>query len=893
MTAPFDRLSAALADRYHIERELGQGGMATVYLADDLRHSRKVAIKVLHPELSAVLGPDRFLAEIKLTASLQHPHILPLFDSGAVDGLLYYVMPYVEGETLRARLERERQLPVADAVRIATETADAIEYAHKRGVVHRDIKPENILLRDGRALVADFGIALAVQQAGGQRMTQTGMSLGTPQYMAPEQAMGEKGVDHRADIYALGAVTYEMLSGEPPFTGPTAQAIVAKVMTEEPKSLTAQRRSVPEHVGEAVRVALEKLPADRFASAQEFAAALKGETNIASTRAPARRSIDATTPWRTVALAATGIALVALAAAAWGWLRPAPAPAASVVRFQIPVGRVSLGEAAVMALSRDGAMLLYRSGFDGGEEQDLKIRRFDSSEPVTIPGTAGATMQGFSPDGSAIAFITEDLQLRVVRLGGGAPTTIFRGAEGYNGLDWGDDGYIYFVLAESQLLARVPATGGTLDAFAADDSAAGPAAFRTQRNPKLLADGRSVLYNMYRGPGVPGTVHVFDLKSRKAREIGNGGRVVGARAGELLAVTSTGELQALPFDAKRIAITGPPVTLLTGIASPNEGNAQMAFAPGTGTLAYVPANEATDELVWVDLAGAESSAAPSVRRAFTGVSISPDGARAAVSIADGGGGESIWMHDFAHQTISRFTRDGTLSFRPNWTADGRQLLFSSDRQNDALVRALWIRAADGSDSARLLARSPRHVQESSVSRDGAWLVFREGYDDGRTFRDLYYRRLTGDTTTRSYLATVADELNPELSPDGRWLAYTSNESGRDEVYVGPFPGPGGRTQVSSQGGRGPRWAHSGQRLFYRSTDNRMMAADVLPGPAFAFTNRRALFGMGSYSEDRQHQPYDLAPDDRRFLIVKSAGASNIEVVVNWEQRSRQPAAGAQ
>ncbi|MGE5729518.1 MAG: serine/threonine-protein kinase, partial [Gemmatimonas sp.] len=267
-------LTRALIDRYRFERELGAGGMATVYLAEDVRHHRPVAIKVLHPELSAILGPERFLKEIELTASLQHPHILPLFDSGSADGLLYYVMPLVEGETLRARLERERQLPVADAVQIASEVADALHYAHGRNVVHRDIKPENILLQNGHALVADFGIALAVQQAGGSRMTQTGLSLGTPQYMSPEQAMGERSVDARTDIYSLGAVTYEMLAGQPPFTGPNAQSIVAQVLTAEPPLPSTHRRSVPAHVDVAVETALAKLPADRFATAREFADAL-------------------------------------------------------------------------------------------------------------------------------------------------------------------------------------------------------------------------------------------------------------------------------------------------------------------------------------------------------------------------------------------------------------------------------------------------------------------------------------------------------------------------------------------------------------------------------------------------------------------------------------------
>ena len=267
------KLVDSLADRYRFERELGAGGMATVYLAQDIKHDRKVAVKVLRPELGAVIGAERFLAEIKTTANLQHPHILGLIDSGDADGLLYYVMPFVEGETVRDRISREKQLPVADAVRIATEVASALDYAHRHGVIHRDIKPENILLHDGSALVADFGIALAVSTAG-TRMTETGMSLGTPHYMSPEQAMGEREITARSDVYALGCVLYEMLTGDPPFTGITAQAIVARVVTEQPRSLTSQRHTIPPQVEAAVLTALEKLPADRFGSAAEFAAAL-------------------------------------------------------------------------------------------------------------------------------------------------------------------------------------------------------------------------------------------------------------------------------------------------------------------------------------------------------------------------------------------------------------------------------------------------------------------------------------------------------------------------------------------------------------------------------------------------------------------------------------------
>jgi len=289
-----DRLSAALADRYKIERELGQGGMATVYLAHDVKHDRQVALKVMRPELAAVIGADRFLAEIKTTAHLQHSHILPLHDSGEVDGTVFYVMPYIDGESLRDWLDREQQLPVTDAVRIASQVASALDYAHRHGVIHRDIKPENILLHDGSAMVADFGIALAASRTdGGSRMTETGMSLGTPTYMSPEQAMGQRTLDARTDIYALGCVLYESLAGEPPFTGPTPQAIVAKVMTTAPTQLSELRSTVPMHVAEAVHTALLKLPADRLATAAAFAG-----TGFTPAWAP-RRGLD----WR-LALAA-------------------------------------------------------------------------------------------------------------------------------------------------------------------------------------------------------------------------------------------------------------------------------------------------------------------------------------------------------------------------------------------------------------------------------------------------------------------------------------------------------------------------------------------------------------------------------------------------------------
>src|SRR5687768_16738738 len=330
-----DRLNSALSGRYALERLIGEGGMATVYLARDVRHNRKVALKVLKPDLGAIVGVDQFLAEIQVTANLQHPNLLPLFDSGAADNLLFYVMPFIEGESLRARIDREKQLPVDDSLKIATSVASALDYAHRHGVIHRDLKPENVLLHDGNALVADFGIALAVSNAGGNRITQTGLSLGTPQYMSPEQATGDRVMDGRTDVYSLGAVTYEMLTGEPPHTGTTSQAVIARVLTERPRPIRSSRPSVPEHVEAAVERALEKLPADRWSTPKEFAEALTGarvtlsganrrSTGIASSPRSARSDKRALIPW--------GLAAAGLGAAAFLALRPerpvaAPMPA--------------------------------------------------------------------------------------------------------------------------------------------------------------------------------------------------------------------------------------------------------------------------------------------------------------------------------------------------------------------------------------------------------------------------------------------------------------------------------------------------------------------------------------------------------------------------------------
>jgi hypothetical protein len=471
-----DRLSAALADRYRLERELGAGGMATVYLAHDLKHDRPVALKVLRPELSAILGAERFLSEIRTTANLQHPHILPLFDSGAAEGLLYYVMPYVEGESLRDRLAREKQLPIADAIRIAGEVAAALDYAHRHGVIHRDIKPENVLLHDGAALVADFGIALALSTAGGSRMTETGMSLGTPHYMSPEQAMGEREITARSDIYALGAMTYEMLVGEPPFTGPTAQAIVAKVLTAEPARPSGLRKTVPPAADDAVLTALEKLPADRFGTAAEFAAALAGR---ATTRTHATGARTGTR--RAARLVAGAIALLTVGLAAGRWLL-APASAPPVAYQQKTFHNEAIYNARFTA---DGQTIVY-SGASGSPAPQVFVIRPDYSErtPVGLPNTQ---LLSVSSTGELAVLLNPRFlghrlfegTLARVPLNGGAPRALL---DSVREADWSPDGSALAVIRSVGARDRLEYPIGTVLREAAGYLS----------DPRVSPDGRHV-----------------------------------------------------------------------------------------------------------------------------------------------------------------------------------------------------------------------------------------------------------------------------------------------------------------------------------------------------------------------------------------------------------------
>jgi len=461
MNAPtMDRLNAALSGRYAIDREIGSGGMATVYLAHDVRHDRGVALKVLRPELAAVMGAERFLSEIRTTANLQHPHILALFDSGEADGFLFYVMPYVEGETLRDLIDRERQLPVEQVVAIVTKIAHALDSAHRQGVVHRDIKPSNILLHDGEPVLADFGIALAVQEAGGGRMTETGLSLGTPFYMSPEQATGDRLPDGRSDVYSLGSVLYEMLTGEPPFQGASAQSVLAKILTGDIVAPTQVRKSLPPNVTVSTMCALERLPADRFATAGELADAL-ADPGFRHGEQIAGTALSGGGFWKPLALVSSAATLVLAALLALPG-QPAESPA-SWLRLTISVPDsfpvVNPPSGSAVQISADGSTIAYL-GLQGGERRIFVRRRGDlEARPIGSTGDA----EGFflSPTGDEVAFYTGDGQaLRAASAATGVVRTLVPAARLYSG-DWTSEGWVYFE-NPSAGISRVPSAGGAV-----------------------------------------------------------------------------------------------------------------------------------------------------------------------------------------------------------------------------------------------------------------------------------------------------------------------------------------------------------------------------------------------------------------------------------------------
>jgi len=850
--------------------------MATVYLAHDIRHDRKVALKVLRPELSAILGADRFLAEIKTTANLQHPHILGLFDSGEAGGLVYYVMPFVEGESLRDRLKREHQLPVEEAIRIAREVLDALEYAHQHRVIHRDIKPENILLHGGHALVADFGIALAVSRTdGGTRMTETGMSLGTPHYMAPEQAMGEKEITPKADVYALGCVLYEMLTGEPPFTGTTAQAIIARVMTEEPRSLTMQRRTVPAHVEAAVERALAKVPADRFASAAQFSEALVSPGSVPlPTGSKTRERVQ---PKAFVERARVGIAAGAIVVAAvggallWTLLRPVAARRpAQLVRFGIELPRDAQPVGATgttIAFSPDGSRIVYIGRAPAG--QRLYSRGLDQLDPVPIPGSDGAILPFFSADGQWLGF-KQGTRLVKVAIAGGPVTPLCDVTGETYGATWtAGDTVIY---ASDSGLMDVPAAGGLPRVIAKPDSG------DSYRWPDILPGDRAVLFTIVR----QGTIRLAALTRATGaikRLQQSGGYPQYVTSGYVVLSDPSGIVSAVPFDAKRLEVTGAAVPFTDKLQTSVDGDRNLGIS-ATGDVAFQLVTTGGRRLVLVDRNGASRDV-----QADTGLyfapRISPDGKRVAVGrwTDINFGAKDVWVMDLVQHTRTRLTFDTTAGW-PVWSPDGRHVAY---QRGTAIY---WV-PADGSGAPAPLLTSGGTWFPVEFEPGGRGLLF-HGIGPQRSKAEIGRVGIVPPDSGHRVLGSTFHNYNPSLSPDGRWMAYNSDESGRFEVYVRPYPGPGGRWQVSLDGGTEPVWSPTGREIFYRDGD-KMMAAAVQTVGAFEVGARTQLFEGNYQVTSQQITGYDVTRDGKTFVMLQpvQGTAQTVFVTLNWfEQLGR-------
>jgi len=886
MTDVLPRLTEALADRYRLERELGQGGMATVYLAQDIRHNRRVAVKVLRPELAAVIGADRFLSEITTTANLQHPHILPLFDSGEADGFLFYVMPYVEGETVRDRISREKQLPVDEAVRITVEVASALDYAHRHGVIHRDIKPENILLHDSSALVADFGIALAVSTAG-NRMTETGMSLGTPHYMSPEQAMGEREITATSDVYALGCVLYEMLVGEPPFTGPTAQAIIARVVTEEPRSLTIQRKTIPPQVEGAVRQALQKLPADRFKTAADFAEALQGRGNIASFAGTAvhgaAAGVRAGGGWRSrmrdpFVLIPALLAVAALAMAVSLARRKEPA-AVPPIRFVLatsgstrPIGNYPWPA----AISPDGGTVVYTVAQDANTSM-LYALRTDQLEPHPIPGTTDAFEPYFSHDGKWLAF-GQNGKERKVRLDGSAPVTI-ASAGAANGADWTtSDQIVMGTYGSTHGLSYVSAAGGEPVALTHPDTANG----KTDHLwPIALPDGKGIVFVIWSGSLSTSELALTSLDDGKVTPLGLLGiRPLAVLDGMLVYVQADGTVMAVKLDEGSRKLGGRPIPVHdpVSVASANNGNTGVFLSPG-GAL-VISRGGARGILAWISPGGQTE---PLLKQpgAYELPRLSPDEKRVAVVVYDGRQSD-VWIYDRTLSTFSKLTTSGTVT-SADWSADGRHILFTA--AGEEARGAVWWQLAAGGSPAERLTQNTYLSPLAAVSPDEKSLLLTSLRE---TSWDILRVPLDSGGVARSYLNSPALEGAARFSPDGKWVALSSNESGRTEVYVRSFPDPSSKLQVSVAGGGEPSWSADGRRLYYRSGPF-LLAARINLTPTFTLLGRDTILsntrmaGTNFFGAN-----YDVTRDGKRALAVLS-GADDFQLVVspNWITEFRQ------
>jgi len=868
---------------YKVLEKIGQGGMGEVYRAEDTNLSRDVAIKVLPEQFTK--DPQRlarFEREAKLLASLNHPNIAAIYGFEEADGVRFLSMELVPGETLAERVAKG-PLPVEEALEVSRQIAEGVEAAHEKGVIHRDLKPANVKVTpEGKVKILDFGLAKAFEDEVPaadmsqsptltEEMTRAGVILGTAAYMSPEQAKG-KPVDKRADIFAFGALLYELLTAKRAFEGETITETLASILKGQP-DWKALPQNTPPRARNLLEDCLEKDSADRLpdiGSARiQIKKALKEPTtstnDVTSAFQPVQKLGGMTVGLVVLAVVVTGVG-------AWLFIQQS-SPEQLLSRFVMrPSPGVILENAQgnVMSISPDGRLLVYMGVGDGGRQ--LYLRSFDDFVDRLIPGTANPRGNVFfSPDGKSIGFFA-DGKLKKTSLAGESPITLCDAPLGFRSGAWFEDTIVFSAPLESgDGLYRVSANGGEPELLATVNFDEGELEYGL---PEFLPDGKDLLFTI-NSAGSYQTA-LLSLETREQRVLlENAKQTEYLSTGHLIyAQSDTGNLMVVPFDLAALEVTGDSVPVVQGVRQ--TGVYSDHAISRNGTLVYVPgqSGESPNELVWVDR---EGSVTPLTKtpRAFENPRLSPDGRRIALTIR--AFNPDVWVYDLSRSTLTRLTFDAEEDETAIWTPDGERVTFSSIRGGG---RNLFWKPADGSASEELLSEREYHSHLGSWSPNGV-LAFQEQHPT--TGWDIWMLSLEGDSKPQPFLQTAFTEDWSQFSPDGQWLAYMSNESGRNEVYVQPYPGPGGKWQISTEGGTEPVWSAKGDELFFRDGDQ-MMVVSINTQAAFSAGTPQVLFEGPYTSGQGFRQNYDVTPDGQRFVMVRAAQGSEqaqINVVLNW------------
>ena len=885
---------------YKVLEKIGEGGMGEVYRATDTKLNRDVALKILPEQFASdSQRMGRFQREAEVLASLDHPNIGQIYGIEEAGQTKALVLQLIEGPTLAERIA-QGPIPVEDALKIALQMAEGLEAAHEKGVIHRDLKPANIKITpEGQVKILDFGLAKALE---GETppdtklsqsptltaaATQAGVILGTAAYMSPEQARGEA-TDKKADVWAFGCVMFEMLTRRATFGGKTVSDVLAGVLRIDP-----EWKNLPPNLHPRIRLllerSLEKESKDRYqgiADARvdiQTALADPSGVLVQPTGDVAQAAPQSKLPW-----VAAAVVLTAVTAGVAVWIL-APQPTRPVARFVVGTSATEPFSSQLpirgLAISPDGTSIVYRSSAGGGIH--VYLRQMDQ-----LGGTRLFSAQNnignpfFSPDGAWVVFSTnDDATWKKVSILGGPPVTLFPNEGAPRGASWGPDDTILFAHnVTGKGLARGPAAGGDLEVLTTPDAEQGEI---NHWWPEILPGGEAVLFTIVKGQGTENMeIAVLDLATREQKVLIRGG------SNPLYAVTGhiiygvEGTLRAVPFDLDRLEVTGEPVPVLEGVMTAGSGAAEFSLS-ADGSLVYVPGgNFQGMTLAWVNRQG-QATPLTEDSHPYGHVRLSPNGNWATTDIASATGFD-IWIYDVERKTNTRLTFEGSNNRHPIWTPDGNRVTFDSDRSGD---RDLYWKPADGSDEAELLLTKEGAQVATSWSPDGQILAFEEQKPTGDW--DISLLPLEGDRTPVPFLDTPFTERGPMFSPDGKWIAYVSNESGRNEVYVQPYPGPGGKRQISTDGGVEPVWSANGRELFYRE-GTQMVAVAVGTQPTFTAGTPQVLFAGAEYPLDTSGHPgYDVSADGQHFLmksVPQDAGSTPLYVVLNWfeELKERVP-----